>query len=233
MALQELVQTKLDLEHKWAKKALTSQHEEMKWIDIKIKDSDALSTISKYKIVFPENFKTFDAIVGAANNIYSALYYKSAKFKTGVFDAKLYDKSMLMAMGKNGEFGGIGEYKGKSVHVPNWLESDDFDDMIEWLKAKPKMLSLATGSYDVDGTWLPGNGVGIFDGKQRSIDIFLDEGEPHLVSVGYGKYKVAMGDHPSEPNADPRYVIDGNYTNEGNNFYIINLNNVRSSWSNR
>ncbi len=38
MALQQLVQTKLDLEHKWAKKALTSQHEEMKWIDIKIKD---------------------------------------------------------------------------------------------------------------------------------------------------------------------------------------------------
>jgi len=38
MALQELVQTKLDLEHKWAKKALTSQREDMKWIDIKIKD---------------------------------------------------------------------------------------------------------------------------------------------------------------------------------------------------
>ena len=32
------MQTKLDLEHQWAKKALTSQLEEMKWIDIKIKD---------------------------------------------------------------------------------------------------------------------------------------------------------------------------------------------------
>ena len=38
MALQQLVQTKLDLEHKWAKKALTSQREEMKWIEIKAKD---------------------------------------------------------------------------------------------------------------------------------------------------------------------------------------------------
>ena len=38
MAIQELVQTKLELEHQWAKKALTSQREEMKWIDIKIKD---------------------------------------------------------------------------------------------------------------------------------------------------------------------------------------------------
>jgi len=203
-------------------------------IDIKIKDSDALSTISKYKIVFPENFKTFDAIVGTANNIYSALYYKSAKFKTGVFDAKLYDKSMLMAMGKNGEFGGVGEYKGKSVHVPNWLESDNFDDMIQWLNDNPEMLSLATGSLDPSegGGWMKGNAVGNFDGKQRSIDIFL-EGEPHLVSVGYGKYKVAMGDHPSEANADPRYVIDGNYTKAGNNFYIIDLNKVRDAWINR
>ena len=32
------MRTKLDLEHKWAKRALTSQREDMKWIDIKIKD---------------------------------------------------------------------------------------------------------------------------------------------------------------------------------------------------
>ncbi len=38
MALQKLVQEKLKLEHQWAKKAMTSQREEMKWIDIKIKD---------------------------------------------------------------------------------------------------------------------------------------------------------------------------------------------------
>lgn len=38
MALQKLVQTKLNLEHQWAQKALTSQLEEMKWMDIKIKD---------------------------------------------------------------------------------------------------------------------------------------------------------------------------------------------------
>ncbi len=38
MALQKLVQEKLNLEHQWAKKAMASQREEMKWIDIKIKD---------------------------------------------------------------------------------------------------------------------------------------------------------------------------------------------------
>ena len=38
MALQKLVQEKLNLEHQWAKKAMASQREEMKWIDIRIKD---------------------------------------------------------------------------------------------------------------------------------------------------------------------------------------------------
>jgi len=38
MALQQLVQNKLDLEHQWAKKAMTSQREDMKWIEIKTSD---------------------------------------------------------------------------------------------------------------------------------------------------------------------------------------------------
>ena len=38
MALQVLVQNKLDLEHQWAKKALTLQRDEIKWLDLKIKD---------------------------------------------------------------------------------------------------------------------------------------------------------------------------------------------------
>jgi len=38
MALQQLVQDKLELDHKWASKALTSQREDMKWIEIKTKD---------------------------------------------------------------------------------------------------------------------------------------------------------------------------------------------------
>jgi len=38
MALQVLVQSKLDLEHQWAKKALTSQRDDIKWLDLKIRD---------------------------------------------------------------------------------------------------------------------------------------------------------------------------------------------------
>jgi hypothetical protein len=38
MALQVLVQSKLDLEHQWAKKALTSQRDDMKWAELKIRD---------------------------------------------------------------------------------------------------------------------------------------------------------------------------------------------------
>ena len=32
------MQTKLELEHQWAKKALTSQRDDMKWAELKIRD---------------------------------------------------------------------------------------------------------------------------------------------------------------------------------------------------
>ncbi len=70
--------------------------------------------------------------------------------------------------------------------------------------------------------WQPVSSIEIFEKDKR--------GEPFLISVGYGKYKVAMQDHPSDPNGDPRYVIDGNFAKKGNNFFIIDFNKDRSNW---
>ena len=39
-----------------------------------------------------------------------------------------------------------------------------------------------------------------------------------------------MEGHPSDANAEPRYAIDGNFAKEGNNFFIIDFNKVRSNW---
>ena len=82
---------------------------------------------------------------------------------------------------------------------------------------------------------MPGNAVGRNDGKIVDIEIFDKDkkGEPYLISVGYGKFKVSMQDHPSDPNGDPRYVIDGNFAKEGNNFFIIDFNKVRLDWESR
>ena len=66
----------------------------------------------------------------------------------------------------------------------------------------------------------------------RDIEIFKGD-YPHLISVGYGRYKVAMQDHPTDRNPEPRYVEDGNFTKKGSNFFIIDFNKVRTDWKNR
>ena len=201
-------------------------------IDIKVKDADKRLTIGKYKNVFPENMETFNNIVGTADNIYAAMYFNSPKYKTGTFDKKLYDKAMNMSLGANGKYGGVGEYNNNTVHVPMWLENDQFNDFVDWLKENPAMLAKASGST-VDGQFMPGDAVGRdSEGKIINLQIF-EEGDPFLVSVGYGKFKVAMQDHPSKSNSEPRYAIDGNFANEGNNFYIIDFNKVRANWESR
>ena len=201
-------------------------------IDIKVKDADKRLTKDKYKNVFPENIETFNNIVGTADNIYAATYFKSSKYKTGQFDKNLYDKAMKMSIGANGKYGGVAEYNNNAVHVPMWLKNDEFNDFVDWLKENPAMLAKASGTT-VDGKFLPGDAVGkTGDGKIRDIQIF-EGGDPYLVSVGYGKFKVAMQDHPSKANAEPRYAIDGNFAKEGNNFYIIDFNKVRSNWESR
>ena len=199
-------------------------------IDIKVSDKDARMTISKYKNVFPDegNIETFNAIIGSANNIYAALYYNSPKYKSGTFDKKLYDQAFEMSLGKNGNYGGVGEYNGKKVHIPMWLKNNEFNDFVDWIKENPAVLADASGTM-VDDKWLPGNAVGKYDGKIRNINIF-EGGDPYLISVGYGKYKVAMDGHPADPNSDPRYVMDGNFTQEGNNFFIIDFNKIRANW---
>ena len=198
-------------------------------IDIKVTDADKRMTIAKYKNIFPENIETFNNVVGTADNIYAALYIDSPKYKNKTFDKNLYDKAMKMAIGQNGEYGGVAEYNDKEVHVPMWLKNDEFNDFVDWLKENPAVLADASGSM-IDGKWNPGNAVGKSQaGEIRDIKIF-EGGDPYLISVGYGKYKVAMEDHPSKANAEPKYAMDGNFAKEGNNFFIIDFNKVRSNW---
>ena len=206
-------------------------------IDIKVKDTDKVALITKYKDVFPENLETLNNIISTADNIYSAMYFGTSKYKAGIFDKKLYDKAMEMSLGKNGNYGGVAEYNDHNVHVPMYLKNDEFNDFVDWLKENPTMLAKSSGTEirgedEFGGEFLPGDPVGRKDGKPVPIKIF-DKGEPFLISVGYGKFKVAMQDHPSDRNGDPRYVIDGNFAKKGNNFFIIDFNKVRSDWESR
>lgn len=198
-------------------------------LDIKVLDSDTQTIKAEFKDIFPENTETFNNVVGTANNIYASLFYNSPQYKNGNFQKNLYRQAMEMAIGKNGDYGGVATYNKKKVHVPMWLKRDDFNDFVDWLKENPAVIADASGSM-IDGKWNPGDPVGRKnDGSTRSIMIF-EGGDPYFVSIGYGKYKIAMQDHPSDANAEPKYVIDGNFAKEGNNFFIIDFNKVRSNW---
>jgi hypothetical protein len=161
------------------------------------------------------------------------MVYKSNK-RSDVFQRDMYDQAMKMAMGENGEFGGTTEYNGNDIHIPNWLERDEFEDLMTWLSSDPNNLKKATGYYidgkdEFGGEAIPGKPMGKYGDEHRDLDIFKG-GEPVLISVGYGKYKVAMGQHPSK--GDPDYAIDGNFINEGNNHLIIDLNKIKYDWEN-
>ena len=198
-------------------------------LDIKVLDSDTQTIKAEFKDIFPENTETFNNVVGTANNIYASLFYNSPQYKNGNFQKNLYRQAMEMAIGKNGDYGGVATYNKKKVHVPMWLKRDDFNDFVDWLKENPAVIADASGSM-IDGKWNPGDPVGRKnDGTTRPIQIF-EGGDPYFVSIGYGKYKIAMQDHPSDANAEPKYVIDGNFAKEGNNFFIIDFNKVRSNW---
>jgi hypothetical protein len=202
-------------------------------IDIKISENDTAPITSKYRATFLENQKTFNTIVGTANYIYQDMVYKSNK-RGDVFQRSMYDQAMKMAMGENGEFGGSTEYNGNDVHVPNWLERDEFEDIMAWLGTSPDNLKKATGYYTdaagfSAGELVPGKPIGMYGDEKRDLNIF-ENGNPILISVGYGKYKVATGQHPSK--GDPKYAIDGNFINQGNNHLIIDLNKIKLEWIN-
>ena len=202
-------------------------------IDIKISENDTAPITSKYRGTFLENQKTFNTIVGTANYIYQDMVYKSNK-RGDVFQRSMYDQAMKMAMGENGEFGGSTKYNGNEVHVPNWLERDEFEGIMAWLGTSPDNLKKATGYYTdaagfSAGELVPGKPIGMYGDEKRDLNIF-EGGNPILISVGYGKYKVATGQHPSK--GDPKYAIDGNFINQGNNHLIIDLNKIKLEWIN-
>ena len=143
-------------------------------IDIKVKDTDKAALIAKYKDVFPENIETLNNIIGTADNIYSAMYFGTSKYKTGIFDKKMYEKAMEMSLGKNGNYGGVAEYNDHNVHVPMYLKNNEFTDFVDWLKDNPDMLAKSSGTEikgedEFGGEFLPGDPVGKYNGK---IDLY-------------------------------------------------------------
>ena len=190
----------------------------------KINTNDILGKVADYAQVFPDNEDTFNNIIQAANYIYMAQLKNSGKNKDN-FDADDWEKAFIMASGGsekggflfNQKMGGYDEdTRGNMVHIPTWLENGTFEDVIERMKGDENLWLKASSNN---------NNAIVGDGALKGEEITLSEifkaDDPYFVSVGNGKYKIAMGEDPTE-NGDPEFLM-----NSDGGYFIININNIR------
>ena len=206
---------------------LLSKNEQLKSV-YKIKKTDAkyLEKISKYQNVFPDNTDTFNNIIEAADYIYMAQLKNSGK-TTDDFDGDDWEKAFFMASGAtkqggflfNESFGGYDtDTRGNMVHIPPWIETGSFDNVIERMKEDENLWLKA--SMDGKNAIV---GDGALRGEEITMkDIFAND-DPYFVSVGNGKYKIAMGEDPTKAGADPEFLM----SSEGK-YFIININNIKN-----
>ena len=206
---------------------LISKNKELAAI-YKINTNDILGKVGKYSEVFIDNEDTFNNIIQAANYIYMAQLKNSGKNKDN-FNADQWERAFEMAAGgthsqilfsnkymdKNGGFDN--DTRGNMVHIPPWLKNGTFEDVIKRIK-------------EDENLWLKASSNGmnaiIGDGASKGEEITLSEifktDDPYFVSVGNGKYKIAMGENPTEDGADAEYLM-----NSDGKYFIININNIR------
>ncbi len=219
---------------------LISKNEQLKNIyKIPTNDTGYLGVIAKYQTTFLHNVDTFNNIVEAANYIYMAQLRNNGKtgkdFKAAdswnTTDTLTWEKAFIMAAGgKGGDVGLMGtsffavdqggfdnDTRGNQVHIPTWLKNGSFSAIIERFKA------------DIDGRRLfkkaSSNGeVPIkLNGEKFNISEIFKEQDPYFVSVGNGKYRIAMGENPTDPGAEPEFLM-----NSDGGYFIININKIRN-----
>ena len=205
---------------------LLSKNEQLKDVyKIKTTDTSYLSKVAEYQKVFLDNPDTFNNIVQAANYIYMADLKNNGK-TTNDFKAGDWEKAFIMASGGNSKdgflfdnaFGGYDEdSRGNKVHIPTWLENGSFEDVIERMK-EDENLWLKASSNGKNAII----GDGALKGEEISLAEIFKENDPYFVSVGNGKYKVAMGENPTEDGAEEEYLM-----NSDGKYFIININNIR------
>jgi len=153
--------------------------------------------------------ETYNRVIMAADAIYASM--SKEKGKTGKqFDKGDYKKAMAMAVGADGKFGGFdSQDRGEDVIIPPWLKNGKFENVQDMLEEDRSLLVKA------------GNGNPI-DVNGKDIDIFATR-KPIFMSVGNGKYMIAIGDSTTKIGSEPKYVL----SDDGKGFFIIDLNKIK------
>ena len=153
--------------------------------------------------------ETYNRVIMAADAIYASM--SKEKGKTGKqFDKADYKKAMAMAVGADGKFGGFdSQDRGEDVIIPPWLKNGKFENVQDMLEEDRSLLVKA------------GNGNPV-DVNGKDIDIFATR-KPIFMSVGNGKYMIAIGDSTTKLGTEPKYVL----SDDGKGFFIIDLNKIK------
>ena len=62
----------------------------------------------------------------------------------------------------------------------------------------------------------------MLDGEEYTVaEIFKQD--PHFISVGNGKYKIAQGEHPSVSGAEEAYLM-----NSDSGIFVIDINKIKA-----
>ena len=123
----------------------------------------------------------------------------------------------------NGIKGGFdNDTRGNQVHISTWLENGSFSNVVKRLEADENLWLKASSN---------GKNAIIGDGSKAGEEISLKEifkeQDPYFVSVGNGKYRIAMGEDPTDPNGEPEYLMSSDSTPNKELYFIININNIR------
>ena len=219
---------------------LISKNEELKNVyKIPTNDTGYLGVIAKYQKTFLHNEDTFNNIIEAANYIYMAQLRNHGKtgkdFKATdtIFsnEALTWEKAFIMAAGgKGGDIGVMGtsffaadqggfdkDTRDNQVHIPTWLKNGSFNTVVERLKTDEN-LWLKASSNEKNAII----GDGALKGNEITLSEIFKEQDPYFVSIGNGKYRIAMGENPTDPGAEAEYLM-----NSDGGFFIININKIR------
>jgi len=189
----------------------------------KMKSTDGvlLNVIGKYSGAFGENQNTFNRVVETANYIYAAQLKNNGE-TTKNFKGSEWEEAFKMAAGatiieKTGPditMGGFDMNSRKNmVAIPPWLEEGKFKDVEELLKSNPELFTQASSN---------GKNPQINGEEFLPSQVFLEQ-NPYFVSVGNGKYKIAMGENPLTLGGDHEYLL-----NSDNQLFIIDINKIKA-----
>ena len=187
-----------------------------------IATTDVMKDFSK---AFIENSGALNSTLETATLIYAAQLKNNGATKDN-FVANAFEKAFIMAAGGStsdvgvfgttmftGTNGGFDkDTRGNSVHIPPWLPTGEFENVIEMFKDQPELFMLASSNDK-----LP-----MLKGEDYNVkEIFAQD--PHFVSVGNGKYKIAQGEHPSVSGAEEAYLM-----NSDSGIFVIDINKIKS-----